>query len=737
MVQPIPVTPSDPLSINLKILAQNPYDVNALTQAGVGALQVGDPQAAIGFLARAEELSPRDGRIKAALGTALTMVERPDEALRTFGEALSLGVFEREIAKDRGLAHDLRGDHKKAQKDYALAAKVGADPEVTQRYALSLGISGDKDDALKMLDPLVRRGDQGAWRARAFVLAMNGDMPQADRIIRAATPPSMAGSMSAFLRRLPSLTPAQRASAVNFGTIPTTGPSYAALEPSEPFRSIGNGSSDGLLTASPDAVRMTTSSSSSLPAAQPKPSRSELRRIAKQEKELANLAAKGAKASGSTPAVTTALPQSMPARPTQTAALGQRVGARIGPVDPSRLPPELRVPTDPGAVTQTRAVLVQGAKDLPAPDGVRAPVSATMPTLPPSVATAPVVSQPVSAPVIAPLPPSPTLPTPQTVTAPKPPETPPVQIAVATPAPSTQTPPAAGFPAVTPPVVTPPTVAVTVLAPAPAPAVLTPAAPAPTAIPLPPPLPTPAPVTPSVSTVDLPPSQVAAPPSAVATIPLAATPALMGPPAPDNLQPSFTTPPAPVAQVDQPQPGFTGPEPAQTPTISATSGPAEEPANRLAAILQGVEPEAESAAAPLPTAAEIRAARLANQRKLDLDAKAKLAKEAEATAAKEKAAEDAAKLKANPARTWVQIATGANKAGLPVTWRKLKTQAPKALGDRSAWFVAFRSTNRLLVGPVKSTGEARTLVTALGKEGVQANGYSSEAGLEVTRLGGK
>ena len=53
-----PLEPADRLAMSLRMLSQNPYDVGALTQAGESALAVGDANAAISFLARAEELSP-------------------------------------------------------------------------------------------------------------------------------------------------------------------------------------------------------------------------------------------------------------------------------------------------------------------------------------------------------------------------------------------------------------------------------------------------------------------------------------------------------------------------------------------------------------------------------------------------------------------------------------------------------------------------------------------------------
>ena len=106
--------PSDQLAANLMILSQRPRDVNALIGAGLSALAIGDGNAALGFLARAEEISPTNGRIKAALGSALLLVERPAEALKLFGEASALGMPEREFARDRGLAYDLRGDSRRA-----------------------------------------------------------------------------------------------------------------------------------------------------------------------------------------------------------------------------------------------------------------------------------------------------------------------------------------------------------------------------------------------------------------------------------------------------------------------------------------------------------------------------------------------------------------------------------------------------------------------------------------------
>ena len=56
---------------------------------------------------------------------------------------------------------------------------------------------------------------------------------------------------------------------------------------------------------------------------------------------------------------------------------------------------------------------------------------------------------------------------------------------------------------------------------------------------------------------------------------------------------------------------------------------------------------------------------------------------------------------------------------------------------RVGWTTPLRATNRVLTGPFKTDGEARSLVNALGKEGVSAFAFTSEAGQKVTRLAGK
>ena len=558
LVQPIPGMSAssavDTLSAHLRTLAANPRNLSALLGAGQSAIEVGDPNAALGFFARAEEIDPRNGMAKAGLASALVLLEKPDDALRLFGEASALGVPEATLARDRGLAYDLRGDNRRAQRDYQSALRGGADDEVTRRYALSLGISGDRAQAMMLLDPLLRRQDQAAWRARAFILAMNNDVAGANVVTQQVMPAGLASSMSPFLARLATLGATERAHAVTFGTMPSDGRALASTSTGGgSFKPFGlptpNGPGDGLIPAGAPLGRTTVGA-----AAKPAP-------VAPRKPKPIVVAAVTPKIPvpevRPTPGFTTTAP-------TQSTT---RLGTSIAAVNPVKPPPE----------------------------AARPPVMAKPP--PEKVVHTPVT-------IVSPLPPPP-------------------------------------------------------------------------------------PVEPDAG--------------------LTAPQSVMGPP----------------ADAGQTKPRFEIAAP-----ITPAPPPTTPPGNRLASILQGIEPEPETAPVALPSAAELRNIQRAAARKSMAAAQAAAALEAE----KAEKAKQLAVAKANPARLWVQVATGNNERGLATTWRKIREANATLLKPYGGYSVAFKATNRILAGPVKSAADARTLVNALGKAGVSATTFSSEAGQEVAKL---
>ncbi|WP_343527996.1 SPOR domain-containing protein [Sphingomonas sp.] len=244
VVQPLPgTTDADRLGDVMRRVAQNPRDVGALVEAAELSIRLDDLSGAASLLARAEKVDPRDPRIKAGMGSILVRSERPGEALRYFAQAESAGLSPATFAADRGLAYDLTGDQPRAQRDYRLALSTAPDDEVLRRYALSLGISGQRERALEQLDPLLRKTDRAAWRARAFILAMGGDLGEATRIANTMMPAQLAQGLQPFLQRLPTLPAVDRAFAVHFGETRATperladarlAPTLAPLAPEAP-----------------------------------------------------------------------------------------------------------------------------------------------------------------------------------------------------------------------------------------------------------------------------------------------------------------------------------------------------------------------------------------------------------------------------------------------------------------------------------------------------------------------
>ncbi|KRC82628.1 SPOR domain-containing protein [Sphingomonas sp. Root241] len=208
---------ADSLAQEMRVLAANPRDVRALLEAGNLSARLGDTAAALAFFARAEAIDPTNPGVLSGRGSTLVRMERPGEALRLFQTAEARGLPVREYAADRGFAYDLLGQPVLAQADYKLALQSERDDETVRRYALSLGITGDVEEAMRQLDPLLRKSDRAAWRARAFILAMNDDIPGAERIATSMMPGNMGSSLAPFFRRLANLAPADRAFAVHFG----------------------------------------------------------------------------------------------------------------------------------------------------------------------------------------------------------------------------------------------------------------------------------------------------------------------------------------------------------------------------------------------------------------------------------------------------------------------------------------------------------------------------------------
>jgi tetratricopeptide (TPR) repeat protein len=284
-------TPADALARNVRILADSPKSFDALIAAGKASLQLGETQAAAGFFGRAEEVNPRSPFAQTGMGAALTATGDPQGALTYFARALQYGASVANIGSDRGLAYDLLGNQVAAQSDYR-AALSGVDrDEARRRLALSLAISGKKTLALSTLEPLLARRDVAALRVRALVLAVDGDLAGAKTALD-YTMPGASARMDPFFRRLPALTSAQKAAAVNLGIFPEDGVAFASAQAGsqsgqDRLASIdallaqgGSGDQQAASVAQPPAQYAYASPSPAV--AQPQPPRVQLASVSRQ-----------------------------------------------------------------------------------------------------------------------------------------------------------------------------------------------------------------------------------------------------------------------------------------------------------------------------------------------------------------------------------------------------------------------------------------------------------------------
>jgi Flp pilus assembly protein TadD len=213
---------ADALATQMRVLAENPRDIEALVAAARLSTRLGDLSGALALLQRAEDIEPTNPRIASNRAAVLVRQGRPGEALKLFQQAEQRGVDPREFAADRGFAYDLLGQPLLAQRDYKLALATRRENDVVRRYALSLGISGDRAGAERELDALLRAQDRAAWRDRAFILAMNGDVAGAEKIAGTVLPGAAGKNLLPFFRRIATLGPADRAFAVHFGELTPT-----------------------------------------------------------------------------------------------------------------------------------------------------------------------------------------------------------------------------------------------------------------------------------------------------------------------------------------------------------------------------------------------------------------------------------------------------------------------------------------------------------------------------------
>lgn len=221
VVQALPAPEVQRLNRALLALAKAPRDRDTLIEAGQAALGVDDLEAAIGFFGRAAEVDPGSPGAAQGLGSVYLRSGRAGEALVQFDRALAAGVPEQAVTTDRALTLDLVGEPIAAQEGYVRALRLDpANDEARRRLAISYAITGSRARFEETLRPLLDRRDMAAQRARAFGLAILGDVDRATAIVEQVMPRDLATRLVPYLGYMPRLTKPQQAAAANLGIFP-------------------------------------------------------------------------------------------------------------------------------------------------------------------------------------------------------------------------------------------------------------------------------------------------------------------------------------------------------------------------------------------------------------------------------------------------------------------------------------------------------------------------------------
>jgi Flp pilus assembly protein TadD len=132
-----------------------------LLARGKSFLDRGSAIEAADLFEKAVQQAPGNPEVVGTLARAYLILRRPDEALRTYGNAVALDPVNARWLSGRGVALDQLGRHEEAQLSYqgALAvAPEGSDAfaSATINLALSSAITGNRQRAKHLLDQLNR-----------------------------------------------------------------------------------------------------------------------------------------------------------------------------------------------------------------------------------------------------------------------------------------------------------------------------------------------------------------------------------------------------------------------------------------------------------------------------------------------------------------------------------------------------------------------------------------------------
>lgn len=152
-----------------RVLLVQPANVEAMLESGRAHIARGQAFYGIADLEKARDTRPNDWRSWSLLGTAYEQVRRPDDARAAWAQALAISPDNPDVLTNMAVASMTRGDTLSAE---PLLRRAAAQPGASLKVRLNL----------------------------ALVLGLNGNMAEAEQMLRRDLPPEAADRNLAWLR---------------------------------------------------------------------------------------------------------------------------------------------------------------------------------------------------------------------------------------------------------------------------------------------------------------------------------------------------------------------------------------------------------------------------------------------------------------------------------------------------------------------------------------------------------
>lgn len=184
---------------------KNPTDAEAAVRYSMALRKIGSVDESVSVMTKAVGRHPDNADINLETGRALIEGERAFEAIRYIEIALETKKGDWRALSAYGVALDQIGEHAEARQKYdaALLAHPNA-VSVMSNKGLSYAMSGDLNAAVAVLRAAAtdRKADTRVRQNLALVLALKGEMREAERLARSDLPPQIADQNVQYYRQL-------------------------------------------------------------------------------------------------------------------------------------------------------------------------------------------------------------------------------------------------------------------------------------------------------------------------------------------------------------------------------------------------------------------------------------------------------------------------------------------------------------------------------------------------------